>query len=199
MGITKQSLDRVNIYTFKGAKMMELGAQCLYTRQYNSTDGEKHWAKDYFTNKGIKHTSIDLVIDGAWSDGGRAEKADLRKPLKYKDFDIVTNFGTTEHVEGDRGSLYKAFKNIHNMCKVGGVMIHENPKTGNWQGHGVHYMTTGFYGGLCSITGYELLELKEEAAMGNTKSGWNVCAVLRKTSNEFCSKEDFIKLDYHSA
>lgn len=190
MGITKTSLDRLNNHQVldKGAKMLELGAQNVY-------DSENYGkvAKDIFEAIGIIHTSIDIKAHQG------AIEADLREPITFtkSKFDIVTDYGTTEHVEGN---LYEAFKNIHNLCRKGGVMIHENPKTGNWPEHGFNYYTQDFYKELAKLAGYEILELTEEPAMGNHIDGWNICAVLKKTTSEkFISKEEFETLDYRTS
>jgi len=190
MGITKKSLDRLNNYNClaNGIIMLELGAQNIY-----DNDNYGKVAKEVFEELGVLHTSIDIKPHQG------AIEVDLRQPVTFtkKKFEVVTNFGTTEHIDG---SLYEGFKNIHNLCKKGGLMIHENPKTGNWPQHGFHYMTKEFYIKLANLTGYELLEVTEEAAMGNDIDGWNVCAVLRKiNSGDFISKEEFETLDYRTS
>ena len=190
MGITQKSIERLESHKClqKGIKMLELGAQNTYD---NKNYGDI--AKDVFTLLGVDHTSIDLYPHQG------ALEADLREKITLFDhkFDVITNFGTTEHMDGD---LYDGFKNIHDLCRIGGLMIHENPKINNWPKHGYHYMTKKFYIKLVELTGYKLLELTEEAAMGNFESGWNICAVLEKTNdNEFISQEDFETLDYRKS
>lgn len=190
MGITQKTLERLVNHKVleKGSKMLELGAQNVY-------DSENYGkvAKEIFEGMGIIHTSIDIKQHQG------AIEADLREPLTFtkSKFDLVTDYGTTEHVEGN---LYEAFKNIHNLCKKGGIMIHENPKTGNWPEHGFNYYTKSFYEMLAELAKYEILELTEEPAMGNTTDGWNVCAVLRKTeANKFIEESDFNKLDFRTS
>lgn len=76
-------------------------------------------------------------------------------------------------------------------------MIHENPKTGNWPGHGAHYFTREFYYGLRDLMGYELIESGQHPAMGNDTDGWNIYAVLRKTENkEFITEAEFNTLKF---
>lgn len=190
MGITALSLDRLNKYEClkEGVKMLELGAQNVYNTQ-NYADV----AKALFESMGVIHTSIDI------HEHQGAIEADLREPLTFtkSKFDVVTDFGTCEHLDG---SLYEGFKNIHNLCKKGGLMIHENPKTGNWPEHGYHYFTKDFYTELAEKAGYEILELTEEAAMGNFHNGWNVCCVLRKLdANQFVTEEEFNSLDFRKS
>ncbi|TBG24190.1 methyltransferase domain-containing protein [Rhizobium leguminosarum] len=53
---------------------------------------------------------------------------DLRETYEFHDsFDLVTNLGTAEHCFDQRS----VFKNIHTLCKVGGIMIHALPAQGN--------------------------------------------------------------------
>lgn len=187
MGITKLSLDRLERSGAlkEGVTMLELGAQNLYdTEHYGQV------AKDYFKSLGIEHTSWDIIPHQG------AKEVDLRKNIKVKKtFGVITNFGTIEHLDG---GLYQGFENIHDHCELGGLMIHENPKTGNWPDHGQHYFTKNFFEQLAKENGYEVVELTEEAAMGNTKDGWNICAVLRKSADQkFMTEAKFKKLDVH--
>jgi hypothetical protein len=190
MGITQHSYDLLLRYraTQPGLKMLELGDQNLYFSPYY---GE--YAKKHFIEAGIEHISVDIQA----FEGGSV-KMDLSKPFNKPEwvnyFDVVTDFGTSEHVSG---SLYHCFKNIHECSKFGGLMIHENPKTGNWPGHGAHYFTREFYYGLRDSMGYELLESGQHPAMGNETDGWNIWAVLRKTEDkEFISEKEFNKLKF---
>ena len=180
MGITHSSIARINPYLPGVKTMLELGAQNIYAADYYGMI-----AKEYFEKAGIEHTSIDIVpYQGAI-------ECDLRELHDYGTFDIVTNYGTTEHIDG---SLFTPFVNIHNACKIGGIIIHENPKTGNWPGHGHHYFTEDFYTALSAACGYDVLEVTSEHAMGNDIDGWNVCAVLKKTDDKFISEAKFNKI-----
>ena len=180
MGITQNSVDRLGRHNFlRPLKMLELGAQNMYD---NSNYGAI--AKAYFERIGIDHTSWDLIPHQG------AMKVDLREQLTiFEQYDVVTDFGTSEHVDGD---YYQVHKNIHNLCKVGGYIIHENPKTGHWPGHGCNYIDTQFYQSLAEMCGYKILELTEHNAMGNEIDGCNVCVVLQKTDDRpFIEKEQF--------
>lgn len=176
MGITQNSLNRLKPYLNGKLRILELGAQNLYdTLNYGKV------AKYVFESEGFEHVSIDIIEHQG------ALKIDLREPFDLGLFDLVTNYGTVEHIDGP---LYTPFLNIHNATKLNGIMIHENPKTGNWPFHGQHYFTMDFYNHL----GYEVLELCEEAAMSNTVDGWNVCAVLRKMGEKFLTEKEFEKV-----
>lgn len=190
MGITNFSWNTLRDHgaLLQGLRMLELGDQNLY---FDPHYGE--YAKALFTKLGIDHTSVDLSAH----EGG-AVKMDLCQPipLEYLEaFDVVTNFGTSEHCQ----NLYQVFKNINDACKVGGLIFHENPKTGSWPGHGFHYMTQEFYKELAKRCGYEIVDLGEWPAMGNTTDGWNVYCVLRKKQPKFLAKKSFERLDFRKA
>ena len=91
--------------------------------------------KKDFKELGITHTSVD------WNGKDGALNLDLRKPLNLGKFDMVTNFGTTEHVD----EQYPVWKNIHDSLKVGGILVGETPYPGNLPGHGIWYPTLEFY------------------------------------------------------
>ena len=166
-----------------GLRHLLVGCQNLY-------DG-KHYgeiAQDYYRSLGQDVISVDIT--GC----NNSMIHDLTKPLEMDKFDFISQHGTLEHVDTKEG-FYLANKHLHDILKTGGTIIHENPKTGNWKGHGYHYYTKDFYRGLVEAQEYELLELGEHAAMGNVTDGWNVFCVLRKLSDTFISKEQFNKLD----
>lgn len=177
MGITQLSLDRINRHLKPNSKLLIIGCQNLY-----NAENYMEIAHPYFERLG--HTVRSLDILGC----NGSETMDLREDLGFApEWDMVNDCGSKEHIDGD---LYQPMLNIHNACKIGGVMVHENPMRGNWPFHGQHYFTKSFYDQL----GYEVLEVTEEPAMGNNIDGWNVCAVLRKHNDNFMSKRTFDKL-----
>lgn len=171
--------------------MCELGAQNLYL-DFDMAFGSV--AKDHFKQLGIIHHSYDIRVHQG------ADYIDLREPLEdylIDNYDVVTDFGTSEHCDGN---YYQVNKNIHDLCKVGGLIIRENPKTGHWPNHGHNYIDMGFYVDLAAANGYEILDLCEEFAMGNTIDGGNICVVLRKASDKpFMSETKFKKLHYYAS
>lgn len=180
MGITKSSLDRLaRHHLLQPGKMLELGAQNLYDKEHYG-----QVAKQYFEGLGIEHLSWDITPHQG------AIAVDLREEVPVAQlYDVVTDFGTTEHVSGN---YYMAHRNIHNHCKVGGYIVHENPKTGNWPGHGCNYVDMEFYTALARLCNYRVVELGEEYAMGNTIDGCNVVVVLRRLDGgAFISEEQF--------
>lgn len=69
-----------------------------------------------------------VMFDSNGKDG--AVKQDLNFPVDSKyfgQFDVVTNFGTSEHVAPDQ---MPCFQTIHDLCDVGGLMLHAVPSEG---------------------------------------------------------------------
>ena len=93
--------------------------------------------KTAFTKHGWSHTSIDL--NGL----GGALPLDLTSSLDVRGiggpFDVVTNFGTSEHVEGQLA----CWRNIFNLCKVDGHIVCCTPW--NWPQHGKYYPSDEWY------------------------------------------------------
>ena len=126
MGLRKRYIDYINNFivsefgNYQDIKMLELGDQIIKGREMS----QKSTGKEYFTNLNINHTSVDMNgLHGAL-------KYDLSKDIIRDDwlnhFNVITNSGTTEHVEPFK-SQYECFKNIHKFCSLSGIMIHIVP------------------------------------------------------------------------
>lgn len=82
---------------------------------------------------------------------------DLNLPFSRPEwglFDIVINTGTAEHVFNQ----YQVFKTIHDVCKVGGLMVHDAPWRG-WSNHGFYCYQPCFWDDLAKANGYEVLKI----------------------------------------
>lgn len=140
----------------QGRRMLELGNQ----RIRRSQRIPERTGKAYFSNRGAEHTSLDFNgKDGAVAlDLGQLH--DL--PEWQGRFDIITNCGTTEHVE-PFAAQYTCFTNLHNWLKAGGIMVHIVPgaeelnTTGRWRGHCNNYYSQRFFEVLAELNGYELV------------------------------------------
>jgi hypothetical protein len=168
-------------YAPAGCSILELGNQIM-----NLAEAQDISAKEYYSNLGFTHTSID--ING--KDG--ALNLDLSTDLgEIGQFDLVTDMGTTEHVP----DVYNCLKNVFNACKVGGVMIHKNPKTGNFPGHGQHFFTLEFWNQYAELCSLEKLDIYPHAIYHNTKDGWECIAILKKTEgSKFLTEKQFNKI-----
>jgi SAM-dependent methyltransferase len=69
-------------------------------------------------------------------------------------FDLVTNHGTSEHCFDQ----YNVFRNVHNLCTTGGIMIHGLPFQG-YLNHGFFNYQPLFYKALAAANNYNLLGL----------------------------------------
>ena len=183
MGLTQHSFDLFNRWCHPPASIIELGNQIIY---FGSEYGKP--AKPMFQNMGYEHTSIDM------NEKDGAKKYDLNKIKPFARFDIITDFGTSEHVK----NFYMAWVNKHHFTEINGVIINENPKVDNWHGHGFHYVTIDFYKELTGLGLYEILEIGEHPAMGNSKDGWNIYCVLKKTNFDFITQKQFNKLSFQT-
>lgn len=187
MGLTKHTFDLLTKagLSNKDMSILEIGDQIIYFGEHYGMYSTPYFSKFY---PKCNHLSIDIKPENY------ALQHDVREPLKSLGmFDMITDAGSFEHIEGESKDWYNAWKNIHDVCNIGGVMIHENPKTGNWKGHGYHYQTIEFYTQLCKVQkGYILEDVGEHPAMGNITDGWNIYAVIRKEKEvDFMTFKEF--------
>jgi hypothetical protein len=127
-------------------RMLELG------NKMNRRGTYKNW----FEAIGVDHTSVDL--------NGRngALRKDLMLPLELGKFDIVTNFGTTEHVAVQK----PAWRNIAEAC--GRVFVSTTPAPHTFVRHGRWYPTTAFYQEFAALNGFRI-ERMERFEVGTNK------------------------------
>ena len=160
----------------------------LESEGYNFTiGGEQHptgvVSKTFWNRLGFNHTSIDMNgLDGSLP-------YDLREDISDKfntKFDVIYDGGTGEHVDNQ----YMCFKNIHNITKTSGMMIHVLPKVGHFPKHCSYYYTIETFEVLYELCGYKILELFEHDAWGGTM----IYTTLEKNDNEFITEEEFKKV-----
>lgn len=120
-------------------RMLELG---------NKRNGDLTY-KAFFERLGWEHVSVD------WNGQDGALKRDLRKPLELGTFDMVTNIGTTEHVDGQA----EVWRNVLEAMHVGSVLLSTTPMPGDWTWHGEHYPDDEWYRELCALNGLEIERL----------------------------------------
>ena len=125
------------LFPLVGNRMLELG---------NKKTGDVSY-KSWFTAQGIEHVSVD------WNGQDGALSLDMRKPLpNWEPFDMITNFGCTEHVDIQE----PIWESMHRLCKVGGVIICMCPSPGDWHWHGTWYPSWDFYVQFAERNGYRL-------------------------------------------
>lgn len=89
---------------------------------------------------------------------------DLAADYGYSErFSLVTNNGTGEHVFNQ----YMVFKNVHELCRPNGLMVHSVPFI-NWVNHGFYSFHPGLYSDLAAANGYgiELIGFADRAGKG---------------------------------
>lgn len=145
-------------------------------------------AKEMYKSKGVNHTSID--INGR--DG--AIKLDLDKDVPKtleNRFDVITNYGTTEHVNNQ----YSVFKNMHNMGRVGCIIFHGVPLIGNWPRHCRYYYSMKFFELLAKACAYTVIDIK----IFNTdfyKAPKNLvaCILRKERASSFVTQKVFLTI-----
>lgn len=98
--------------------------------------------------------------------------------------DIITNYGTSEHIEPQTGQ-YVCWLNMHKFLRINGIEIHAIPIVGEWPDHCRYYYDFNFFKNFEEF-GYSILEMEIT---------WSklVYCVLTKTENkEFMTYEQFM-------
>lgn len=158
------------IGSFNGLRLCEFGD--LWIRSDLHEYMRHRLARQYFESKGFEVSVIDLGV--GTEDIKASEKRtgtpilryDLSKPItdKLNEFDFIVDFGTAEHIENQ----YELNKNIHNLCKVGGIIIRSNPSdkySGGYfpKHHGLFHYTHAFYTKLSQLCKYKIVDIRETA------------------------------------
>ena len=128
---------------------------------------------EYFEDLGFsEYLAIDINTEL------RSIAMDLNFILKDKynyteQFDLVTNNGTGEHIFDQR----TVFENMHNLCRVGGVMLCVLPFA-PWINHGFYNYHPALFRDIAAANGYEwqFLWLAQNTGkyvdMPHTMDGW---------------------------
>ena len=124
-----------------GDSMLELGGKINAPYTY----------KAFFEKCGFRHVSVD------WNGQHGALSLDLRKPLGLGTFDMVSNIGTSEHVDQQE----PCWRNILEAMHIGSVLVSTTPKPGQWKWHGIHYPERDFFVNLASLNGLQIERLYE--------------------------------------
>lgn len=192
---------------YKITSVLELGAQNFYQNYETVTYGS--YANKYYDLKGVqKYVCIDL------NNENNSLNLDLSVVQNVGKFDMVTDFGTSEHIAGydfddevktgfDGNNTWKnsldhtlgleAFFNCwttkYNSSSM--LIVSSNPATGHWKGHGHFYYTKQFYERLCELTGMRPIVLEEHYAMGNYIDGMEICCVLDIRGSHWIDIDEF--------
>lgn len=114
-------------------------------------------ARDFWTWLGFKYAAID--IDGSPGSIPLDLNYDSAPSHVLGKYQLVTNFGTTEHV----ANQLNAFKIIHDLVACGGVMMHHLPMHGTLN-HGLLNHNPKFCWILARGNGYRVVYMNVNAA-----------------------------------
>jgi hypothetical protein len=177
-----RSMDRT-LGDVDGRLMAELGDQKLWSVIKTQDDGSRVWAKEYFESRGVHHYSIDIHgKNGAYP-------LDLSKPIKdpfwHDRFEIVTNFGTAEHV----ADQYNCWLNIHNLGRAGCIYVHALPEYGRYRPyHCEHWYDLNFFHNLMESNGYTKVLCEPILSIGHV----GCCYIKYKKSPFVTDKEELL-------
>ena len=125
-------------------------------------------AEDYYRKLGAgAYTSIDI-------NGQATVTADLNRPLSLGLFDLVTDWGTSEHIF-DQGQVWRT---RHDLTRTGGVMALELPFQGH-PDHGFYSIHPGLIRAIAKSNNYLILVLETPEA----PTGLRVLAALQKSAS----------------
>ena len=177
MGFVTRTLRKTMLATTKyvdpkESVLLELGTQNAFNDLVDSEKIDKYPIRNILHRYFKAYHTLDLQIE----DGVIEVDLSIYQPGLFT-ANIITNIGTTEHVEYEQGQL-NCWKNIHNWLKIGGIMIHELPELGSWPGHGRYYATREFFHGLENY-GYQILELDDH----KFNIGNSLWCVIRKVED----------------
>jgi len=113
-------------------------------------------ARDFWTWLGFDYASVD--IDGSPGSIPLDLNYDSAPDPTLGKYQLVTNFGTTEHV----ANQLNAFKIIHDLAALNGVMIHHLPMQGMLN-HGLVNYNPKFFWMLARSNGYRLVYMNINA------------------------------------
>ena len=198
-----ESIKRVGITSLKDVWLLELGNQCIRNevkRKYKFKTGK---SKAYFLGLRCHHHAID------WNGEDGAIPLDLCEPIPIpkfmKAFKIITDFGDMEHVRGGAITTvrdhwepgeghWQAWKNIHDMGKVGCLYLHTLPKVGSFKNHGSYHYTFEFFREICRCNQYRMLSLQSNQNDPRNKTREYVfCAYVKQNDREFQPEWDTFK------
>lgn len=143
---------------------------------------ETTYLSEIFENTSIQYDSLDVAL------GKKTILFDLNTDYvsekMREQYDLVVNFGTTEHVFNQ----YNAFKVIHDAAKEDGFIFHQVPAFGYYN-HSYFTYQSIFFRDLAKANDYEIIDLWFTGPQGATD-----CALIfqkDKHKNSFLEDFDF--------
>ena len=113
-------------------------------------DEQAPWSREFWRWLGFDYASID--VDGSPGSIPIDLNFDSVPANAVGKYQLVTNYGTTEHV----ANQLNAFKIIHELTALGGLMVHELPAQGHVN-HGLITYNFNFFFMLSRSNGYKVV------------------------------------------
>lgn len=154
-----------------GFSVIELGDQMYHSGRRRDPNFWSKPAVEFYREIGCgPYEAID-------ANGGGTILADLNHPLDPHpgEFDLVTDFGTSEHVF----DFAQVWRTIHSLCKPGGLIAFEKPYQG-YPDHGFYNVHKTLWHDLAKANSYEVRLLVEISAPRGTH--WR--GVMRRKSDK---------------
>lgn len=211
MGYNQSDKDLVMRHLGGVKSVLDIGSQ----NDYTTTQHNPPFISKWYNEMDVFYHCFDLAGDNGAAQVNLAFNQNFTHHEYHWPYSMTVDMGSKEHFcqaesypvtsfhdgcinsvypQGITDSLagfYWGWKNQFDLTVVGGTIISVNPKTGNWPGHGYHYISEEFYVQLEAMSDLSILELYEHAACGNTTDGWNICVALKKTGSDFPSLKQF--------
>jgi SAM-dependent methyltransferase len=124
-------------------------------------------AREFWSWLGFQYAAID--IDGSTGSIPLDLNFDDAPAAERGRYDLVTNFGTTEHV----ANQLNAFEIIHDLTAPGGVMIHQVPAQGMLN-HGLINYNFKFFWMLGRSNGYKFVHVDFTPAQASYQTPENI-------------------------
>lgn len=178
MAVNKKTFNLCENYFKSNIKIAELGVQYVMGEEWGEY-GPLYF-KDIFPNLDL--TSFDITGEN------NSTFLNLSSPLPndYKNkYDLITNFGTTEHVQDQ----YICWKNIFNMLKYNGIVINEIPKKNNWSNHCKYYFDEDTFKTMSDD--FEIIDIQDIPYDGNGDLIY--CVIKKIHQDKFkCKKQKLL-------
>ena len=115
--------------------------------------GRQMYVRDVYLAGGFDYVSVDVNEEGG------ARFVDLNywpnEAAALGKFDVVTNFGTSEHVANQAS----AFATVHHLLAPGGIAIHEIPMV-HYLNHALVDVTPRFFRSLATLNDYTIVSAR---------------------------------------
>lgn len=173
----------VHLPNLRGKTILELG---------NKGNSNGIYKDDYIRAGAKSYHSTDLNgLDGAIPLDLRSESAaeQIKEATGIESFDIITNFGMSEHIPVQR-TFYQC---MHNLGHVGSIFVHWTPRARMFQEHGYHgsifHAEDNFFDKLIIANNYKTISAPQFAGDYNRI----VTCVLKKQEDTAFVWEDYFR------